>query len=327
MKLSDFETHHSSVITDKFKNLEVFSETHLQDLVRDRIDEYITSQLKNVNLTIAKIMDHGITNDFLYSACKIDCSFQDDLGNVKSISGTAFFILNTGNTISLVTNRHCIDLDYKQTDSRFKKYKLFQVLVHSKIKDPVTHLPSDSNDLLILNIQQFQIHSVYENDVAVLNHIQPVEYKKGHQERVAINYFIPRAFLADTGRINMELNVCDFVAFPGYPPWYDKKNNLPILRTGTIASDPRYSYSWTGTEEGDCVGYEAFSYGGSSGSPVFAVRKGIKIGNGLSGGNFRELMLVGINAGHLDTQGSDKQHSGISYFYKSSIILELLDAG
>ncbi len=136
---------------------------------------------------------------------------------------------------------------------------------------------------------------------------------------------MPRQFLASRDKIHEELSVCDFVAFPGYPPWYDKLNNLPILRTGSIASDPRYAYSWTGDDEGDCVAYEAFSYGGSSGSPVFAVQKGFKVGNGLSGGNYRELMLVGINAGHLDTLGPQKHHSGISYFYKSAIILELLE--
>ena len=60
------------------------------------------------------------------------------------------------------------------------------------------------------------------------------------------------------------------------------------------------------------------------GSPVFAVQKGPKPGVGLEFPGFRELKLVGINAGHL--KASDKTHSGISYFYKSTAILEIIDA-
>jgi hypothetical protein len=105
-------------------------------------------------------MNHGLSNDFLYSACKIICSFENDIGDVKSVSGTSFFVLNSDNTLSLITNRHCIDLDYKQKDNRYAKYKLFQVEVHSKIKNSTTGLPSESNELLILNYHQFQTHSV-----------------------------------------------------------------------------------------------------------------------------------------------------------------------
>lgn len=74
---------------------------------------------------------------------------------------------------------------------------------------------------------------------------------------------------------------------------------------------------------GDCLAYEAFSYGGSSGSPVFAVQKGPRPGAGIAFPGFRELKMIGINAGHLRTD--EHHHSGISYLYKSYAVIELLD--
>jgi hypothetical protein len=71
------------------------------------------------------------------------------------------------------------------------------------------------------------------------------------------------------------------------------------------------------------VAYEAFSFGGSSGSPVFATQRGIKPGAGMRFDAYRESRLIGINAGHL--AAAYGQHSGISYFYKASAILELTD--
>src|SRR5262249_17785191 len=100
-------------------------------------------------------------------------------------------------------------------------------------------------------------------------------------------------------------------------------NERPILRTGTISSDPRCDYSFSGRYDGECLAYEAFSFGGSSGSPVFAVQKRPRPGDGITFPGYRELLFIGINAGHLPT-GSG-QHSGISLLYKSFAILDIID--
>ena len=138
-----------------------------------------------------------------------------------------------------------------------------------------------------------------------------------------VDFWISHDWLATRSDFESKFSICDFVAFPGYPEWYDKVQQLPILRTGTISSDPRYDYSKS-QYLGECVAYEAFSYGGSSGSPVFAVQTGPKPGAGLSFPGFRELKLIGINTGHLPA--SDGTHSGISYLYKSSAILDIIEA-
>ena len=95
---------------------------------------------------------------------------------------------------------------------------------------------------------------------------------------------------------------------------------------GTIASDPRMSYSYiTGAPISSRIAYEGFSTAGSSGSPVFAVQRGFRTGGGISAPSdfFREVKLIGINAGHFEDQIG---HSGISFLYKSSVIHDIINA-
>ena len=95
---------------------------------------------------------------------------------------------------------------------------------------------------------------------------------------------------------------------------------------GTIASDPRFDYSHIpGGPHASRIAYEGFSTGGASGSPVFATQRGFTVGGNLTAadGFYREVKVIGINAGHFPDQIG---HSGISYLYKSSAIIELIDS-
>ena len=119
------------------------------------------------------------------------------------------------------------------------------------------------------------------------------------------------------------LHPYDDVAFTGFPDQYDKLANRSILRSGKISSDPKFDYSWSGKFEGSCVAYEAFSSGGASGSPIFAPPRGLHTIPGSRNG-----YLVGVNAGHIPDHNRYGGHSGISYFYKSTVILDIiLEAG
>lgn len=267
-------------------------------------------------------MDHGLNNDILYSACRVDVGFTDDLGKTRNGSGTAFFIKNAKGDICLITNRHVVDIDYKEKTAKYKDFKLTSIVVHVKDVDPSTGLPTIDNSFSITNFKDVNYHATRENDVACIKILQVMSLTARQPN---LEYFIPHTFLATEQALKDKLLICDMVAFPGFPEWYDKRDNRPILRTGTIASDPRFNYSFSGDFDGECIAYEAFSYSGSSGSPVFAIEKGLRVGAGLSGGNFREVMLIGINAGHLPIQNVTQSHSGISYLYKSNIILDLID--
>jgi hypothetical protein len=123
--------------------------------------------------------------------------------------------------------------------------------------------------------------------------------------------------LADTCFFSENLYPGEQVFYAGFPDPHDKLAQRPILRSGTIASDPRHPYSNTGQDEGARVAYEAFSSGGASGSPVWAAARSFQNYPGSRTG-----AVVGVNGGHIE--GKFGAHSGISFFYKSSVLLELL---
>jgi len=113
------------------------------------------------------------------------------------------------------------------------------------------------------------------------------------------------------------LDPFDLICYSGFPNQHDKLGGRPIIRSGHIASDPQYDYSWDDRYRGKCIAYEGFSSEGASGSPIFAPPRGM---HGIL--NSRHGYLVGVNAGHIpNTTG----HSGISYFYKSTVILEIIE--
>lgn len=261
-------------------------------------------------------MYHGLSNQFLYSAYMITATFVDEIGNVKAGTGTCFFVKNKNDTLCLVTNRHVLDISYKNGDELLKKYSLKKINISGKRGRVGDNFPEA--DLLFSVAPNVKFSDNPHNDIACITKIIPLS------QDISINYFIPYSFFACEPDFQQKLEVCDFLAFPGFPEWHDKREKRPILRAGTISSDPRFNYSYGDTVEGDCVAYEAFSFSGSSGSPVFALQKGPKPGPGIDFPGFRDLLLIGINAGHLKTV--DKLHSGISYFYKSTAILEVIDA-
>lgn len=262
-------------------------------------------------------MFHGLNNQFLYVAYKVTATFADDIGNVRTGTGTCFFVKNKRDSLCLVSNRHVFDFSYKKDDSSLAKYSLKEIEISGKRGSTEDNIPE--GDLSFSIVPNVKFSGDCNNDIACVTEIIPLKAND-----IRIDYFVPYSFLAIEADFQKRLMVCDFLAFPGFPEWYDKQANRPILRTGTISSDPRFDYSYGDAVRGACVAYEAFSHSGSSGSPVFAVQKGPKPGVGINFPSFRDLLLVGINAGHLKT--TDKTHSGISYFYKSTAIAQAINA-
>lgn len=260
-------------------------------------------------------MFHGLDNQFLYSAYKISATFVDSIGNVKKGVGTCFFVKNKFDSLCLVTNRHVLDISYKKSSQGYADYSLQEIVVSGKSGRTGDNYPE--SDISFSIVPDVEFHHDPENDIACITRLVPVV------AGVRIDYFVPYAFLASDSDFQNKLTVCDFLAFPGFPEWHDKAASRPILRTGTISSDPRFDYSYGDTVRGSCVAYEAFSYSGSSGSPVFAVQKGPKPGAGINFPGFRDLLLIGINAGHLKAPGNS--HSGISYLYKATAVLDVID--
>ena len=266
-------------------------------------------------------MFHGLDNNFLYSAYQITSEFTSEFNEPTTVRGTGFWVMTNQSQLALVTNRHIVDPEYADLNNR--GYQLNRLGVSGKCNVPPSELPDID---VIFEVVDPDVHysEVYQNDIACI--FDPQVKGVIGSPTAKIDFFVPINLLATAKDYESQFSVCDFVAFPGFPEWYDKLQQRPILRSGTIASDPRYDYSDVPEYKGECMAYEAFSYGGSSGSPVFALEKGPKPGRGISFPGFRELKLLGINAGHLNVGSSNPQHSGISYLYKSSAILDILEA-
>ncbi|WP_411358652.1 trypsin-like peptidase domain-containing protein [Pseudidiomarina salilacus] len=248
-------------------------------------------------------MFHEPPKQFLYSAYKLEVEFQDDCGTIKTGTATAFILEVAESTPWIVTNRHVIDLNYKQDSAKYKNFKLVKLSMTGRRADDSVYTLN-----LHPNARVFT-HDDEENDVAL---IEARIYLYGNS---GFHWHFGMEHLA-TEEILKSVEPFDLVCYAGFPQQHDKLGKRPIIRSGHIASDPQYDYSWDGKPRGQCVAYEGFSSAGSSGSPVFAPPRGMQ-----NISNSRNGYLIGVNAGHIpDIQG----HSGISYFYKSTAILEII---
>lgn len=259
-------------------------------------------------------MIHGIKNNFLYSAKKINaqCKKGDEIINSQ---GTGFFIVTAAQQLFLVTNRHVIEPGY--SNPRYKEFTFDGLTIESYTSVDQSGQPVEFKSVSLKEATAGFDENPH-NDVICLTDLSL-------SEDLTINCPIEYDLLADKEWINTKLTVCDSIAYPGFPEWFDHQKNIPIFRMGTIASDPRTDYCYQQDDPVAArIAYEGFSSGGSSGSPVFAAQKGFPVGDGLQApkGFFREMKLIGINAGHFH---SDNGHSGISYFYKSSVIKDIID--
>jgi len=122
---------------------------------------------------------------------------------------------------------------------------------------------------------------------------------------------------------NVEFKVKDLVAgssilFVGYPEGrYDQVNNLPILRSGTIASIPKVDFN-----DSPEFLIDAHVYPGSSGSPVFTIQNGKARFIGiLAAGMIKDNKLQTIDT--AKTVGV-QQTIGVGIVIKSSQLEKLL---
>lgn len=243
--------------------------------------------------------------EFLYAAYKVELEYHDDIGNTRAGLATAF-ILDIGSGIPfIITNRHVVDFNYRKKTSEDKDFLLHKFLMTGRKAD-------DSTYTFKLNDNStYYFHDDEENDIAL------IEARGELNGAEALHWHFGIEHLADA-EIFKTIKPFDLICFSGFPEQHDKFGDRPIMRSGHIASDPQYNYSWSKESYGQCIAYEGFSSAGASGSPIFAPSRGMaRIPNS------RQDYLIGVNAGHIDD--SYKSHSGISYFYKSTVIFEIIE--
>lgn len=245
---------------------------------------------------------------------RVPCRFDErqHTGD-KAFQGTCFFVLIDGYPV-LVTNRHNVDAHYK--DEKYKCLKLKTICFEGYFDDDLFH------KITVRNCSICTPNNDDEDIAAVVF--------QGDQLIEPAGKAFPNSFalhdIANVDWLQRNLRICDMVAFPSYPKFHDWNGSRPIMRVGTIASDPASDYRWKSNQNpARRMAYEAMSFGGSSGCPVIALPKLGIPGETFDGKNYRSPCVIGINSGHLvDDEDFLKQHSGISYFFKSSALVDLL---
>ncbi len=244
-------------------------------------------------------------NNFIYCSYKVTVRFADEIGNQPVCRGTGFY-LAAGDSVVFVTNRHVLDPMYEKTDVH-ESMRLVENRILGKTNQGETY------ELIVDPNQPVLFPDNYEDDVACIVNPQG-QFTKGN---TVVFYHFGVETLANEYLFSEGLYPGDRIYYAGFPDPYDKLAQRPILRSGTIASDPRHPYSNTGKDEGARIAYEGFSSGGASGSPIWAAARGF-----LGAPGAREGSIIGVNAGHIDQKFG--AHSGISFFYKSTVVLALL---
>jgi hypothetical protein len=245
------------------------------------------------------------TKEFIYSAYRVETLHHDNVGTKKLGTASAFLLGASTGQLWVVTNRHVLDLNYRETTGKYKEFSLAELRVSGRRAD-------DSTYTLKLHRDSAQyVHSDPENDIVLVEaRVDPAANDPWH-------WCFGIEQLADA-LIFRSIQPLDLICYTSFPEQHDKLGGRPILRSGRIASDPQFNYSWDKKARGQCVAYEGFSSPGSSGAPVYAPPRGM---TGIP--NSRHGYLVGVNSLHFNA--SLAGHSGISCFYKSTVIIEILE--
>ena len=190
-----------------------------------------------------------------------------------------------------------------------------------------SHSAVPHNQGVVVDLERnidIRVHASYGVDIAILISGGPA--LRGRASPISIPAF---THLADESFFEA-LPWGAQVSFASFQAWRDSTTQKPILRTGIVSSDPLDDYSSDIVDRKSALLLEAFSFSGSSGSPLFANAFGIKLDDStLAGGpGFREARVIGVVSGHIpnrkDGAVASSKHVGLSYCHKSTILLEML---
>lgn len=286
----------------------------------------------------------GIRQDVLFGVTRISTTFADESGiNVKFGVGSAFWLKTKRGKIVLVTNRHNLE-----PSIRFPKNP--ELKTHS-IEIELRRQSSGDGDELHRPLQPetrfFKVNGSKTGIFVVGNTdcgIVVPEYNESPEGFGECSLF-SESDLADEEFFLKVLKSSDLASFIGFAgkrrffwddeksEWWDQKWSLPISRPAFISSYPGLDFHHNEIPLKDVVLVSGLSFSGSSGSPVLSHQKSIWILDSKPTLGAFDSKLIGIMSGHWWGENTDevppmfrdyRQHSGISYFTRSTSILHLI---
>lgn len=263
----------------------------------------------------------GINKAIGAAVYRIYTNFADDLGNIRSGFGTGFWLLLDDKRPVFVTNKHNVD-----PSINFPGGSLRLTAVSVDLRSLVDQAKIMKVELVDRNC----IHCSPTADCAIL--LNPRLNIPSDGMNYTVPFYVLRNDLADQKFFEDHVQMMDaasFIGFAGNPgeEWWDQEISFPIARSATVSSLPHKSFVNKSIRTSDVTLVSGFSFQGSSGSPVFLHQKGIRTGPGLAGHHVPPK-VIGIMSGHFREAGKEAamfQHTGLSYYTRSTSILELID--
>jgi hypothetical protein len=266
----------------------------------------------------------GIPSKIGLGVTRVRTHFEDSSGNAKSFQGTGFW-LRHGDHDLYVTNRH--NVDHALRIGAESAYELRSVEI--ELRRNLGGKPTPETQFFRL-ANDSCMRSSASADCTVF--VGPSFADRDPSFAAQAAALSPNG-LADAAWLNDRIQMMDVASFVGFPgsiagPWWDEGWNFPIARSCTIASLPEVPYTNREIRTTDVTLVAGFSFTGSSGSPVIAHQKGFRIAEPLTGGpEFVPAKVLGIMSGSFWESAAEPEmfrHTGLSYFTRSTAILELV---
>ena len=183
----------------------------------------------------------------------------------KTGSGSGFWVADEGGIAVFITNRHVVDMAYRDSKYVGEGYRLSRLTISS-------HSALPRNRGVVVDLEgdiDIRVHMSYGVDIAIL-----IPHAS---DRRTPPLTIPASMLLADQSFFEHLPWGAQVSFASFQAWRDSTTQKPILRTGIVSSDPQDDYSSDIVDRKSALLLEAFSFSGSSGSPLFANAFGFPI--------------------------------------------------
>lgn len=251
-----------------------------------------------------------IIRQLLYAAQQISLMHSGPDGSQKEVHGTCFFV-RTDTKLCVVTNRHNLDLAFK--DRKYVGYK-FEGFMISGYADNEHYYRGIPTDLIPYHFPGNQFEDVAVFDVTDKQMQYLRKRKMGESPDVKMGppaIFSIEASMLASGDDFKIMPAGAPILMPSYSLHYDKSSERPVMRGGIVSSDPQSDYLTNDQEPARRFLFQAQSAEGASGAPVFALMD-------------NEVVLLGVNAGQLLVPPSNSP-SGFSYGFKADCIRECIE--
>jgi hypothetical protein len=282
-------------------------------------------------------MQTGINNitQLLSIIDKLVMTFSDACNPPKICSGSGFWISTAKNPLLFVTNKHNLIPRIKDP-AKYGAWNLTKLEIKCRAWDEKLQRPDNQTSVIDCK-DWIRVFNSDPNspDVAILIPNHPITATTRTSGTITP---IPSNSLAGNNWFESLGKVTDHAYFIGFPDIIGKDAHYeyPISRNCHISSDPFIDFTEE-TKNGADYGVKTkntslvtgLSFGGSSGSPIFTYEVGLNIPKNMNihySGRYVEPKLIGIMSGHWFDKDKflNDEHKGLSYFTKSTAILDLI---